>query len=263
MRQGKNESLQDCHERFKSHVAMMEEVGAAIASEGLISKVTALTGRLVMTTRDLSEAKNQAITIQFIWGTNKHHQVYLKELRNQFLNQQDISLSTLHEAYNILQRQTGDQVYTPHMTNGMSFALVGTEGKHDNNYKHQGTTLATLGLPTPSQNNQTNDTPIPGTDRRLHPTICCYQCNHLGHYASNYPTLMNDNREMGHTNLTIGTNRSASRLSFSQVDKETTRIPKMWVDQSTIKAFCNADLLDNICLAENMLDIKNNFYSLV
>ena len=130
-----------------------------------------------MTTRDLSEAKNQTITIQFRWGMNKHHQAYLKELRNQFLNQQDIYPSTLHEAYNILQWQTGDRVHTPHIFNGITFTLVGTKGKHDNNYKHKGTTLATLGSPTPSQNNQNDDTPILGTDRRLHPTICCYKCN--------------------------------------------------------------------------------------
>ena len=63
------------------------------------------------------------------------------------------------------------------MTDGMTFTLVGTEGEHDSNYKHQGTALATLGLPTPSQNNEIIDAPIPSMDVRLHPTICCYECN--------------------------------------------------------------------------------------
>ena len=83
----------------------------------------------------------------------------------------------------------------------------------------------------------------------------------LGHYASNCPTLTNDNREMGHTNLTIGTNRGTSGFSFSQVDKETMRIPKTWVlldNQTTVDVFCNVDLLDNICPAENTLDIRSN-----
>ena len=44
MRQGENESLQDYPECFKTHVAVMEEVGAAIASESLISEVAALNG---------------------------------------------------------------------------------------------------------------------------------------------------------------------------------------------------------------------------
>ena len=44
MRQGENESQQDYHECFNSHVAMMEEVGAAIASESLISEVSTLNG---------------------------------------------------------------------------------------------------------------------------------------------------------------------------------------------------------------------------
>ena len=86
-------------------------------------------------------------------------------------------LNTLHEVHNILQWRTGDQVHTPHVTNGMTFTLVGTEGERDNNYKHQGTTLAPLGSPTSSQNNQNDNTPIPGMDGRLHPTVHCYKCN--------------------------------------------------------------------------------------
>ena len=63
MRQGENESLQDYHECIKIHLAMMAEVGAAIASKNLISEVAALNGCLVATARDLSQAKNQAIAI--------------------------------------------------------------------------------------------------------------------------------------------------------------------------------------------------------
>ena len=44
MMQGENKSLQDYHECFKSHVAVMEEVGAAIASESLISEIATLNG---------------------------------------------------------------------------------------------------------------------------------------------------------------------------------------------------------------------------
>ena len=128
-----------------------------------------------------------------------------------------------------------------------TFTQVGTEGDHDNNNNHQGTTLTTSGSSTPNQNISNNNAPIPGTDRRLHPTIHCYKCNQLGHYASSCPTLTNDNREMGHTNLTIGTNR-ISEFSFSQVEDETVRSPKMWIllnNQSTIDVFCNGDLLAN------------------
>ena len=123
----------------------------------------------------------------------------------------------------------GDRVHTPHVSNGLTFTQVGTEGEHNNNNIHQGTTQATLGLPTSNQNIQNNDAPIPGMDGRQHPTIHCYECNQLGHYASNCPTLMNSNREMGHTKLTVGTNRGTIRFSFSQVEKETMRIPKMWI----------------------------------
>ena len=39
------------------------------------------------------------------------------------------------------------------------------------------------------------------------------------------------------------------------------RIPKTWVlldNQSPMDVFCNVDLLDNICPAENMLNIRSN-----
>ena len=185
---------------------------------------------------------------------NKHHQAYLKEVRNQFLNQHDIYLNTLHEAYNILQWRMGDQVHTPHMSDRLMFTQVGTKGEHKNTNNHQGTTPATLGSSTSNQNIQNNDTPIPGMDGRLHPTIHYYKCNELGHYASNCPELMNESREMGHTYLTIGTNRGTRGFSFSRVEEETIRIPKLWIllnNQSTINIFCNVDLLDNIHMAEN------------
>ena len=102
MRQGEHETLQDYHERFKNHMAMMEEVGASFADTIHIGEIALKNGRMTANSNDIDMAMKEAIAVRFMRGSNKHHQAFLQELRNQYLNKQDWYPSTLSEAYNVM-----------------------------------------------------------------------------------------------------------------------------------------------------------------
>ena len=102
MRQGEHETLQDYHERFKNHMAMMEEVGASFADTIHIGEIALKNGRLTANSNDVDMAMKEAIAVRFMQGSNEHHQAFLQELRNQSLNKQDWYPSTLSEVYNVM-----------------------------------------------------------------------------------------------------------------------------------------------------------------
>ena len=62
-------------------------------------------GREVPAAADHEEAKQIALAIQFIKGTNANHKPYLSHLRNSYLDGLDVYPNTVQEAYNILQRR--------------------------------------------------------------------------------------------------------------------------------------------------------------
>ena len=82
----------------------MDEVAVTIPDTALIQHVVEQHGRGVPTTADQAEAKQIALAIQFIKGTNASHKPYLSHLRNSYLDGLDMYLNTVQEAYNILQR---------------------------------------------------------------------------------------------------------------------------------------------------------------
>ena len=79
-------------------------MGVTIPEKALIQHVMEQHGRGVPMAADHEEAKQIALTIQFIKGTNASHKPYLSHLRNSYLDGLDVYLNTVQEAYNILQQ---------------------------------------------------------------------------------------------------------------------------------------------------------------
>ena len=105
LRQGKYMKLEHYHELFLAQVDMLNEVGVTIPDTALIQHVAEQHGRGVLLVADHEEAKQIALTIQFIKGTNASHKPYLSHLRNSYLDGLDVYPNTVQEAYNILQRR--------------------------------------------------------------------------------------------------------------------------------------------------------------
>ena len=101
--QGKYTKLECYHEIFLAQVEALDEVGVTIPDTALIQHITEQHGRGAPIVADHEEAK-QALTIQFIKGTNASHKVYLSHLHNSYLDGLDVYTNTVQEAYNILQR---------------------------------------------------------------------------------------------------------------------------------------------------------------
>jgi hypothetical protein len=111
-------------------------------------------------------AREQALAILFICGANATHKTYLTHLRNSFLDGSDYYPSTLHEAYNILQRHVPESG-SMNIANadGVAFVNAGGECGEGQNLDH----------------------------------ITCFECGETGHYASNCPHR--NQGKQGGTNL--------------------------------------------------------------
>ena len=83
-------------------MAMMEEVGASFADTIQIGEIALKNGRTTANSNDVDMATKEAIAVCFMRGSNKHHQAFLQELCNHYLNKQDWYPSTLSEAYNVM-----------------------------------------------------------------------------------------------------------------------------------------------------------------
>ena len=101
--QGKYMKLECYHELFLAQVDVLNEVGVTIPDTALIQHVAEQHGRGVPIVADHEEAKQIALTIQFIKGTNASHKPYLSHLWNSYLDGLDVYPNTVQEAYNILQ----------------------------------------------------------------------------------------------------------------------------------------------------------------
>jgi hypothetical protein len=110
LKQGRHTSLQCYHELFLGQVEVLEEVGVTIPDESLTESITAANGRAgAPIEEDWMAAHEQALAIHFIHGANDAHKTYLTHLQNSFLHGSNYYPSTVHEAYNILQRREPKQ----------------------------------------------------------------------------------------------------------------------------------------------------------
>ena len=153
LRQGKYMKLEWYHEILLAQVEVLDEVGVTIPDTTLIQQVAEQHGRGVPTAADKEEAKQIALTIQFIKGTNASHKPYLSHLRTSYLDGLDVYPNTVQEAYNIL--QCHEELHNVPMLEG------------------DGITFA-----------QWN-----GRDMSM---VTCYSCQQTGHYA-NSPECPNYN----------------------------------------------------------------------
>jgi hypothetical protein len=127
-RQGKHTSLQRYHELSLGQVEVLEEVGVTMPNESLVESIAATNGRAGAPKEgDWAAAREQALAIQFIPWANAMYKVYLRNLQNSFLDGSDYYLTTLHEAYNILQRRKPEVGLTNIEADGVAFVNAGTE----------------------------------------------------------------------------------------------------------------------------------------
>ena len=208
--QGKYMRLEWYHEIFLAQVEVLDKVGVTIPDTALIQHIVEQHGRGVPIAADHDEAKQIALAIQFIKGTNASHKPYLSHLHNIYLDGLDVYTNTVQEAYNILQRC--EEV-------------------------HNVPTLEGDGVAFAQQN---------GRDMS---TVTCYSCHQTGHYANspecpNYKGDRSGRRE--NDGPPRGDGVSTLMFSFCQANS---KIPKTWIllnSQSTIDTFCNPHLLKNI-----------------
>ena len=97
--------LERYHEIFLAQVEVLDEVGVTIADIALMQHVSQQHGRDEPVAADHEEAKQIALSIQFIKGNNTSHKPYLTHLRNSNLDGLDVYPNTVQEAYNVLQRR--------------------------------------------------------------------------------------------------------------------------------------------------------------
>ena len=95
LRQGKYMKLECYHEIFITQVEVLDEVGVTIADTTLMQHVVEQHGRGVPIAADHEEAKQIALTIQFIKWTNASHTPYLSHLHNNYLDGLDVYPNTV------------------------------------------------------------------------------------------------------------------------------------------------------------------------
>jgi hypothetical protein len=126
-KQGKHLSLQHYHKRFWGQVEVIEQVGVTIADLSLVEFIATMNGRHGMAdSADWTEAREHALAIRFIRGTNDKHEAYLTHLRysNSYLEGNDYYAKTLYQAYHILQRREPDGGYVPRGNDHPGLAFV-------------------------------------------------------------------------------------------------------------------------------------------
>ena len=121
LRQGKYMKLKHYHDIFLAQVEVLDEVGVTVTDIALVQHVAQQHGRDEPVAADHEEAKQIALSIQFIKETNASHKPYLTHLRNSYLDGLDVYPNTVQEAYNILQRREEIHGMSPVDGDGVAF----------------------------------------------------------------------------------------------------------------------------------------------
>jgi hypothetical protein len=227
-KQGKYMPLQRYHELFLAHVKVLDEVGVTIADESLIKAVGRANGRPVNPNAvDRAAAKEMALAMRFIRGTNVTHAPYLKHLRNSYLDGNDIYPTTLHGAYNVLQRRETDDRPVVNESDGVAFAQSQSQGG--------------------------------GGERKLD-HIECWNCGRRGHFKDNCTEPPREQEGQQGVQLAMY-GAESDGFSFSQSGSSGVNIPKNWIlldNQSTVDIFSNSALLKNIRQVDRFMNIRCN-----
>ena len=127
LHQGKYMKLERYHEIFIAQVEVLDEVGVTVADTALVQHVAEQHSRDKPVAADHEEAKQIALTIQFIKRTNASHRPYLNHLRNSYLDGLDGYPNTVQEAYNILHRR--DEIHGVPPVDGDGVAFTQRSGR--------------------------------------------------------------------------------------------------------------------------------------
>jgi hypothetical protein len=217
-------------------VEVIEQVGVTLAHLSLVLTIATMNGRHGMADgADWAEAREQALTIRFIRGTNDKHEAYLTHLRNSYLEGNDCYAKTLYEAYHILQRREPDGGYVPRGND------------------HPGLAVVSAGNDEPKDNGR-------GADR-----VICFECGKWGHIASDCPKKR-DNKlpqcQEGTSLCMNGVGEMPDKVGdflFSQ--SAALPNPTTWIlldNQYTVDLFRNFKLLKNIRQSNTRMSVQCN-----
>jgi hypothetical protein len=130
--QGRYMLLQRYHELFLAQVQVLDKVGVSIADEALVNDVAVRNGNVgpngeaIPDDADRTSCREMSLAIRFIRGANSNYKSYLTHLCNSYLDGNDVYPTTIHEAYNILQRRETDTSNTGVSSNdGVAFTTGG------------------------------------------------------------------------------------------------------------------------------------------
>ena len=136
---------------------VLDEVVVTIADQGLAQSIASAKGRAGEPNDEAwANAREQALAIRFIRGTNSAYKSYLTHLQNSFFYGSDYYPTTLHEAYHILQRREPKMATATLESYGVAFVYAGATVSH--------------------------------AEGRNLDHITCYECRNTGHYANRCPS---------------------------------------------------------------------------
>jgi 2-polyprenyl-6-methoxyphenol hydroxylase-like FAD-dependent oxidoreductase len=126
LKQGQSETLHNYHKRVVGVVEAMEAVRITLVDPCLLEQITSENGRTFAeaTGADITDARNQAITMQFVHGADSRFDPYRNELAHAFLNNRDEYPRTLSEVIEGISKRS--DAVTSHTTPSESVAFVTT-----------------------------------------------------------------------------------------------------------------------------------------